>query len=229
MPVRQQEELEMTDFFREVDEDVRRDKAIALLKRYQNWIIGVAVLIILGTAAWRAYVSYRTNADEAAGGRYEAAMHLLQDGKDQPAISAFEAIGRDGPKGYAALARLVAADALSVKDPSAAIKAYDALISDPAYNGQLKDLAQLRAAYLRLDIDAPKEFQQRYASLASSTQPYRNSMRELLAVAALKGGDFAAAGRWLDEIVADPAATEAQRRRADAFLAVVQAGKLPEK
>ncbi len=219
----------MTDFFREVDEDVRRDKAIELLKRYQNWIIGAAILIVLGTAAWRVYVYYRTNADEAAGGRYEAALRQLQDGKIDPSIAAFEAIGRDGPKGYATLSRLVAADAVSLKDPQAGLKAYDALISDPSYNAHMKDVAQLRAAYLRLDIDSPKEFQQRYAALAASTQPYRNSMRELLAVAALKGGDFAAAGRWLDEIVADPSATEALRRRADAFLAVVQAGRLPEK
>ncbi|HTJ03226.1 MAG TPA: tetratricopeptide repeat protein [Methylovirgula sp.] len=219
----------MTDFFREVDEDFRRDKAIELLKRYQNWLIAAALLVILGTAAWRVYVYYQTAADEAAGGRYETALRELQDGKVDPSIAAFEAIGRDGPKGYAALSRLIAADAVAVKDPKAGLTAYDALISDPAYNGHLKDIAQLRAAYLRLDTDAPKEFQQRYASLAASSQPYRNSMRELLAVAALKGGDFPAASRWLDEIVADPAATEGLRRRADAFLAVVQAGKLPEK
>jgi hypothetical protein len=219
----------MTDFFREVDEDFRRDKAIELLKRYQNWLIAAALLVILGTAGWRAYVYYQTSADEAAGGRYESALRELQDGKVDPSIAAFEAIGRDGPKGYAALARLIAADAVSVKDPKAGLAAFDALISDPAYNAHLKDIAQLRAAYVRLDVDSPKEFQQRYASLAASNQPYRNSMRELLAVAALKGGDFAAAGRWLDEIVADPAATEGLRRRADAFLAVVQAGKLAEK
>lgn len=219
----------MTDFFREVDEDVRRDKVIELWKRYQNWIIGIALLIILGTAAWRVYVYYRTNADEAAGSRYEGAVRLLLDGKTDPTVTAFEAIGRNGPKGYAALSRLVAAEAIAVKDPQAGLKAYEALIADPAYNVQLKDVAQLRAAYLRLDSEAPKEFQQRYAALAASTQPYRNSMRELLAVAALKGGDFTAAGHWLDEIVTDPAATEALRRRAEAFLAVVQAGKLPEK
>lgn len=219
----------MTDFFREVEEDFRRDQAIALWKRYQNWIIGAAVLIVALTAAWRIYDYFRTTADEAAGARYQAALQQLRDGKTQDAIAALEAIGRDGPKGYAALARLTAADAVATKDVKAGLKAYDALIADPAYNAHLKEVAQMRAAYLRLDEDAPKVFAQRYASLAQAAQPYRNSIRELLAVAALKDGDNAAAGRWLDQIITDPSATEAQRRRADAFLALVQAGKLPGK
>ncbi len=219
----------MTDFFREVDEDFRRDQAIALWKRYQNWIIGAAVLIVLGTAGWRIYDYFRVSADEAAGGRYQAALQLLRDGKSAQALTALDSIGRTAPKGYAALARLVAADEIGAHDAKAGIKAYDALIADPGFNESLKAVAQLRVAYLRLDTDAPKEFEQRYAALADSNGPYRASLRELLALAALKAGDDAAAGHWLDQIVTDPNVPDSLRRRADAFLALVQAGKLPDK
>lgn len=217
----------MTDFFREVDEDFRRDQIFQIWKRYQNWVIGLALLIILATAGWRIHDYFRVKADETAGGRYEAALQLLRDGKTAEGQAAFDAIGRDGPKGYAELARLAAAGVIATHDAKAGIKAYDALVTDPAYDDSLKNLAQLRAAFLRLDTDTPKEFEQRYAGLAAENGTYHNSLRELLALAALKDGDTAAAGNWLEQIVTDPTTPIGLRRRADAFLALVQAGKLP--
>jgi hypothetical protein len=217
----------MTDFIREVDEAFRRDQAIELWKRYQNWIIGAALLIVLGTAAWRVYEYYRISADEAGGARYEAALQLLRDGKSAQALAAFEAMTHNSPKGYAALARLVSADEIGAHDPKAAIRAYDALVTDPNFDPSLKDLAQIRAAFLRADVDAPKEFEQRYAALADANGPFRNSLRELLALAALKDGDDKAAEHWLDQIIIDPAATEALRQRANALIALAQAGRLP--
>jgi len=219
----------MSEFFREVDEDFRRDQIFKVWKRYQNWVIGAALLVVLGTAGWRANEYFRMKADETAGAKFEAALQLLRDGKTADAAAAFEAIGHDAPKGYAALSRLVAADATAARDPQAGIKAYDALIADASFDANLKEVAQLREAYLRLDTDTPKEFEQRYAGLATENGPYHNSLRELLAVAALKDRDDAAAGRWLDQIVTDPTSPEPLRRRADAFLALVQAGKLPGK
>jgi hypothetical protein len=41
----------------------------------------------------------------------------------------------------------------------------------------------------------------------------------------LKAGDYDSAGRWLDEIVADPQAPSGLRSRAEAFLGFVRAGK----
>lgn len=217
----------MTDFFREVQEDYRRDQLMAFWKRYMGWIIVAVFLVIVGSAAWAIYQHFRAEADQAAGARYEAALQLLRTGKSAQAMASLEKIGRDGPAGYASLARLVVADQTASHDPAAGIKAYDSLVDDANYNQNLKKVAQLRAAFLRLDTDAPKEFEQRYAALANANEPYRNSFRELLALAALKAGDDTAAGNWLDAIITDPSAPDSLRQRANAFLALVQAGKLP--
>jgi hypothetical protein len=219
----------MTDFFREVDEDYRRDQVIELWKRYQNWIIGAAILVVLGTAAWRINVYFRSKADAAAGARYEKALQLMRNGKSADAIADFDALGKDGPRGYVALARLMSADQTARQSPEAGIKAYDALVADPVLNPRLKSVARLRAALLRVDRDSPKDFQQRYLAFAGPGEPYADSFRELLALSALKGGDETQAGQWLDEIVTDPAAPQSLRQRTDAFLALVQAGKLPNK
>jgi hypothetical protein len=49
----------MSDIFREVDEDVRRDKAAEFWKKYQNYIIAGAALIVLAAAGWRFYENRR--------------------------------------------------------------------------------------------------------------------------------------------------------------------------
>ena len=218
----------MTDFFREVSEDVRRDRAVDLLKRYQWLVVGIAVLIVVGTAAWRYDQSRRLAAAEASGGRYQTALTDTRTDKTADAQAMLDALAADGTPGYRALARLRAADLVSVKDEAAAIAAYDALAGDTGVDASLRDLARFRAATLRADGDDPKAIEQQLTPLAAANFPYHASIRELLALAALKRDDYAAAGRWLDQIVTDPQAPTATRGRAEAFLGLVGSAAKPK-
>jgi hypothetical protein len=215
----------MADIFREVDEEVRRDKAILFFEKYRFWLIGVAVLIVAATAAWRIYDYYKTQAAEQASARFESALQLAHDGKSEEAEAAFEALAKDAPEGYRDLAQLRAIDELSIRDPAAAIKAYEALASDPSYDQSLASVARYRAALLDIDLGDPTAFAQKVAAMAGQTGGFRFSARELLALAAFKQGDYEAAGRWLDDIVSDPKAPAGLRSRAEAFLGFVRAGK----
>ena len=99
----------MTEFFREVDEDVRRDRIIGIWTKYRYLLIGLAVLVVAGTGGWRSYEYYRDQAAEAANTKFEAAAQLSRDGKSTEAAAAFDALSKTAPKGYASLARLRAA------------------------------------------------------------------------------------------------------------------------
>lgn len=219
----------MTDFFREVDEEVRRDRILGLWKKYRYAIIGAAIVAVAGTAAFRVYETARIDKANAAGARYESALALAREGKSAEGLAGFEALAKNGPKGYADLALLRAADEIAARDPKAGIAAYDALIADRDYTKNFQDVAHLRAAWLRLDRDDPKEFEQKHAPLAGPTFTYRNSIRELLGLAALKRKDYDAAGRWFEAVSADVQAPGALRQRADAFLGIVQGSKPPQK
>ena len=217
----------MTEFFREVDEDIRRDRVVRLWTKYRYLLIALAVLVVAGTGGWRLYGHYRDEAAQAASANYEAAAQLSRDGKSAEAAAAFDALSNTAPKGYAILARLRAADERAASDPQAAIAAYEALAADPSFDPAFKDFATLRAAILRVDSDNPLDFERRFAPLASDSFPYRHQIRELLGLAALKRNAFDIAGRWFDGIVSDTRAPAGVRMRAQALLALVQSATVP--
>jgi len=217
----------MTDFFREVDEDIRRDKAAAILGKYQYWFVALAIVIVAATISWRVYESRRLSSAESASAQYESALQLLREDKGQEAETSFTDLGKDGPSGYRALASLSAADILAGSDRPAALQAYRNIEDDTRLDPSLRDTARLRALLLQIDQLDPQQIASEVEPLGreDSAFTYRNSVRELLGLSALKRNEYEAAGRWFDEIVADPAAPSSLRRRAEAFLGLVAAGK----
>jgi hypothetical protein len=216
----------MTDFIREVEEEYRRDKAIETWRRYQNWIIGFAIIIVLAAGGWRYWQSQQRAASEAAGARFETAVQLAREGKGQEAEQAFLEIARSGPRGYAVLSRFRAAAEIAGRDRAEAVTIYDALSTDPGVNGVLQTVARIRAAFLLIDTADADEIRRRIEPLAAPGSAFRHSARELLGLAALKADDFEAAGRWFDMIVADPQAPQSLRERASTMLGLVAAGPL---
>jgi len=208
----------MADFFREVDEEVRRDRILKLWTKHRFLLITAAVSLVVGTGAWRLFSQYREGVAEAAGAKFEAAMQLSRDSKSDEAAAAFEALAKTAPNGFATLARLRSADDTAARDPQAAIKAYEALATSPGIDPLYQDFARLRAAMLRLDTDDPLEFERRFAPLASDTFAYRYQIRELLGLAALKRSAFDSAANWFDGIVSDTRAPPGLNMRARALL-----------
>lgn len=215
----------MADIFREVDEEVRQDKIQLALIRNWGWILLAALLVVAGVGAWRGYQYWTLQQDETAGGRYLEALKLDRDGKKEDALAQLDDLSRTGTPGYALLARLRAAGQRGLTDPADGAKAFDAIAADPKVEPALQNVARLRAAMLLLDTADFKTIQGRLQSLTDANSPMRNPARELLALSALKAGDFDAAGRSLDAIVTDPTATAMARQRADALLGLVRTGK----
>lgn len=214
----------MSDFIREVDEDYRRDRAAALLRRYQVPIVLLVVAVIGGAGGWRWWMDSRTAAAQRENARYVAAQDLAKSGKPEAAVGAFDAIATSGAPGYAVLARMRAAEVQGTRDPEAAAKSFDAIAEDATLPASMRETARFRGALLRVDHSDPKAFEDRYGRFADPGFAYHASMRELLALAALKRGDAAAARRYLLDISTDFGAPTALRNRAEAFSALAAGG-----
>lgn len=211
----------MSDIFREVDEEVRRERLEQLWKRYGNLIVAAAILVLACIGGWRGYVYWQERKAAEAGAAYEAAGALADGGKHSEAEAAFAKLATDGTAGYRSLARLREAAQLGLSDPKAAVAAYDALAKDASVGQSLQDLAAVRAALLLVDTAPYEELRTRLEPLTAADRPFRHSARELLAFGAWRSGDSAAARHWIDAVISDPTTPGTIRTRVDVLSALI--------
>jgi hypothetical protein len=211
----------VSDIFQEVDEEVRRERLEQLWKRYGNYIIALAIVILAAIGAWRGYIYWQERKAAEAGAAYEAASVLADEGKHKEAEKAFAKLATEGTAGYRGLARLREAGQLGLSDPKAAVAAYDALASDASLGQSMQDLAHVRAALLLVDTASYQELRGRLEALTAPDRPFRHSARELLAFSAWRSGDNAAAHQWIDAVTGDPATPSTIRSRIDVLAALM--------
>ena len=214
----------MSDFIREVDEEYRQDQFRRFLSRYWVALLLLVVVVLAAAGGWRGYQYYRQQQAEAAGARYFDALDALP-ADPKAALAGFDALAQDGPAGYRTLARFRAAGELGRTDVPGAVKGFDALAADATVPQEMRDIAALRAGLLVVDTADAAELGRRLGPLADTNSAFRSVAREMLAAAALKRGDDAGAGKWLDAIEADPLASPDSRQRAGFLLGVIRAGR----
>ena len=99
----------MSDIFREVDEDLRHEHYKRLWDRFGPYVIGLAVLIVVGTAGWRLWEYWQERSAQATGDRFVVALELAEAGDRDAAITALQEIAVDGSGQYPMLANFRAA------------------------------------------------------------------------------------------------------------------------
>ena len=211
----------MSDIFREVDEEVRRERLEQLWNRYGNHAIAAALLVLACVGAWRGYVYWEERKAAEAGAAYEAASALAEAGKHSEAEAAFAKLASEGTPGYRSLARFREAAQLGLSDPKAAVAAYDALAKDASLGQPMQDLAAVRAALLLVDTASYQELRSRLEPLTAADRTFRHSARELLAFGAWRAGDNAAARQWIEAVVNDPTTPGTIRTRVDVLSALI--------
>lgn len=209
-------------FLREVNEAIRQEQLMRLWERFGVFIIAGVILLFVGVGVYMWNESRRVANEQAAGASFEAASRLAAEGKADDALKAFDDIARNGPAGYAALARLrVAAQHVQANRTAEALAAYEALSSDSAVDQLLRDFATLQAAMLRLDQADWTEMKNRLTPLLDDKQPWHAEAREVLGLAALKAGNSEEATKLFEQLLGDRTAASGMSRRAQELLAVL--------
>lgn len=216
----------MSDIFREVEEDLRHEHYKRLWDKFGIYVIGVAVLIIAATAGYRGWQAWQASQAADAGDRFAAALRSLDDGEVDGAKERLAAIGKDGPKGYAALARVRAASVMAQSgDVDNAKKAFEGIISDTSLDQMFRDAARVHYGYLLIDNGSVEDVKKQVSGLIKPDQPWRHSARELIGLASYKAEDLAAARKWFQEAADDNAAPADLSARSRIMLALIQAAE----
>lgn len=212
----------MSDIFREIDEELRRDNWQQLWTRYGRYVIALAVLAVVVTAAAVAWREYRLHQREAEGVRYASAIDLARQGKNTEAAEALAALAQGASSGRAALARLEEAAAkVKAGDVDGAIAAYDRLVADSATDAVFRDIATLYGARYRLDKGDTAKAIAQLQPLTNASSPWHGLALEMTAAAELKAGDTAKARADFEQLAKDSAVSQGVRQRANEMLATI--------
>ena len=219
----------MSDIFREVDEEFKRDKVAEFFKKHSNLIIGALLALVIGVGGYRTWQYFEMKKSAEAGQKFEAALALATEGKADEAKAAFDALAKSAPAGYRALSLFRIAAEQAKTDPAAAVKAFDALAGDAALEQNLRDLAKVRAGLLLVDTAPLAELQQRLEPFTAQGQAWRLAARETLGLAAYKAGNMDKAAQYFELVLADPEATQTIRQRAEVMMSLVRGGAVQAK
>ncbi|GGB24941.1 hypothetical protein GCM10011380_13140 [Sphingomonas metalli] len=202
-------------FLREVDDEVRRDDLVRFWKR---WGIAVGAVVLIGLAAFGAYLFWQHRQGESAGQegeRLQAAYDALSTGqmdKAQPLLAELSKSDRDA---YRVLALFSEADILLRRgDTKGAAAKFAAVAGDSGVAQPFRDLALVRQTATEFDTLPPQQVVDRLRPLAVPGNPWLGSAGEMMAVAQMRLGQRGPAGQLFARVAQDEGVPESIRQRA---------------
>jgi hypothetical protein len=204
----------VSDIFREIDEELRRDNLLKLWSRYGRYLIALAVFVLLvagGIVAWR---DHQLSERRAQSMRYASALSLTGNGKDAEAAKVFAAIAQEGG-GYGTLALFEEAELLAKSgDRRGAVAAYDRIAGEGGLDPPFREAAVLLSVMHSMQDTDPHSTIDRLAPLTAAGNPWRPTALELTAIARLQSGDRSGALNLYKGLADDLAAPQSLRARA---------------
>ena len=214
----------MADIFREVEEELRRDRASELAKKYGPYLIGFAVAIVLGTLGYQLWREWDLDRRSERSERFAAALELAHDGQSEAAVAALAELGEpDG--GYGTLAaferaRLLAEDGR--RDEALAL--WEALAASADARPAMQGVARLFFVMHQIDDGDPAALRAMLQPLMAAGNGFRPLAMEQDAMLSLREGDRDKARQIYAEIADDLTAPTALRARAAQVLASLTQG-----
>ena len=202
-------------FLREVDEDLRRDQAQAFAKRYATIIAGAVLLFLAGIGGWLYWQDRQSKIAGADSETLTAAMDDIVAKRTATVGPSLDKLTNSPSEGIATEAKLAQASvALAGGNRASAIAIYRSVADDSGLAQPFRDLANLRLVTLEFDSIKPEAVIARLEPLAKPGTPWFGSAGELTAMAMLKQGRKAEAGRLFAAIAADNDGPDTIRSRA---------------
>jgi len=201
-------------FIDEVTEEVRRDRLFQGFRRY-GWIGVLAVLVVVGGAAWNEWSKARDAA--AASAKGDAILDALMP---EDAAARAEALAGVtlAQSGAAVPALMQAAAQEQAGDTSGARATLQALAADAGERQLYRDLAAFKAMLLADPATALDERLSGWQALAAPGAPLRLLASEQIALAYLAAGDRDQASSGLRAIIADAEVTAGLRDRVERLM-----------
>jgi len=218
----------LVDVFDEVEEELRKERYMQLLRTWGPWVAGAAVLVIAGVAGHEGWRAWQANQAAEASTQFAEARELELAGNTEAARAAYDALVQEGPRGYATLALLhQAALASEAGEAEEAARLYEqAAQRSPV--ALIRDLARYQAALSGFDTLSSDDLRLRLDPLITGGSSFALLARELVGAAALRDERWEEARRQYEFIQLSIDASEGLRLRARDALSVIAQSAPPE-
>ena len=203
----------MSDIFREVEEDVRRERFEKLWKAYGIYAIAALVLLFAGIGGWQVWQRHELQERQKFSDSFLAAQRISNP---QTAASTFADLARNAPKGYGVVARLSQAGAMFASGQrDGAIDLYKQIAKDDS--GPIGSVARLRAGWGLAETATRAEVAELLKPLDRPGNAWRSNAREVLAYADYRAMDTKSALTKYNELALAPESPNGLRARARAM------------
>lgn len=201
-------------FLREVDEEYRRDKVRDFFVDNRIFLISVIVLFFAVSGGW---IWWQSHQRAEAGRQVEELAAIFQDigaGKTQQAPARLDAVAENSGDAVRTTAIFTAAALdLQNNNPKAATAKYRSIAEDEGQPDPYRQIALIRQTALEFDQLKPEEVIARMKPLAVPGEPWYGSAGEMTALALIKQGKRAEAGKLFAAIGRDQRVPEILRGR----------------
>jgi len=213
----------VTDIFREVEEEVRRERFEQLWKKYGDYIIAGAALVVIAAAGFQLWRVYQQREQAKASATYAVASQMLDGGAAGAAAITFDKLAQTAPGGYAQLALLQKGNALyAAGQTTQAIDAYKQVAAkgDPL----LAPVARIRAAWATVETAPRSDVDTLLKPLLDSSSPWHPMAREIIAYDDFRNGATDKALAEFQALSKDKDSPAALRRRSQVMAEFLAAG-----
>lgn len=212
-------------FIEEVSEEVRRDRLYGYMRKY-GWIAVLAILAIVGGAAYNEYSKAQTLAKAQTAG--DAILAALEADEPEARVAALEEVrGQDITQGAKAVVSLMQAAEQGASDDAAGSQA---ALEKIAVDGSLPEIYRQIASFKAASqSNGSLSFEDRRIRLEALSAPgtsLRLLATEQLALIDIETADTDAAIEKLQDIVVDAEVTAGLRQRATQL--IIALGAEPE-
>ncbi len=205
-------------FIEEVTEEVRRDRMYLLLRRW-GWVGVLAVVAIVGGAAFNEYRKARdTNQAEALG---DAILSALAENGSAERAQRLQAIDAASVGGDAVLNMLLSASQAEAGSAQDAVNSLNAIATQGDLPEIYRAIASFKALLLQTDTMSVADRRQQFEALAIPGAPLRLLAEEQLALIDVAEGNTQAALDRLQALRQDAeASVDLQQRAAQLIVAL---------
>ncbi len=202
-------------FYREVDEELRREQLTSTWKRYGKWMIAAVVLFLAGLAGFLYWQQHKQDRAAQHAEQLTALFEDIQAGKTKGIEPKLDTLAKTSGPGYRAAALLTKADvAVMQGNDAAAVATFGQVAADEDVAAPWRELALIRQTAIEFDKLPPATVIQRLQPLAVAGNPWFGSAGEMVAVAHLKRQKPNEAARIFAAMAKDEGLPESIRSRA---------------